>query len=122
MLSLTVKKNMSHQLWEFLGTILGVLIGSMATYFATRRKNTADATEAITRAAGNIVANFEKRVAALECEVKEQDQVIKRYGKRLVTLMDGIRRLIAQLSDLGQLPVWTPDEWDPDGEEKDAPG
>lgn len=80
----------------------------------------ADAAEVITEAASKAVVSLliplTERVKNLEDQLVIQRFKIERYGQRVLTLMRGIEKLIAQIAGLGHIPAWTPDEWDPDKE------
>jgi len=103
-------------IWNIVETGISVMIGGGITYFVTRKRNQADAAELITRAAGNLVGKFESRVAQLETDIEDQKCITRRYAQRVINLMSGIKRLISQITALGHIPEWQPDEWSPDGE------
>ncbi len=87
------------------------ITGGLISGFFLRRKNQAEVTQIITDTALSLIEPLKKRVACLE---KQNG----RYAKRVVNLMRGIERLLAQLGELGQKPCWTPEDWDPDTEEE----
>ena len=98
--------------------VIGIVIGGVIVYFTGRKKNNADAAEAITNAATVLLDPLTRRVDELEAKIKLQNEKIDRYGRRVIVLMRGIERLITQIAELGHIPVWTPDEWSPDDEVK----
>jgi hypothetical protein len=84
---------------KIIETILVALIssglGSAITARSLRRKNDAEASQAIAEAAKSLIAPLTDRVDALEAE-------LKRFKR-------GVDRLIAQIRCLGHEPDWTPE-------------
>jgi len=114
------------------GTVGGGIVGTSFARFLDRKKarheinktiaetnnieaDTANVlVEAAKKAIDLIVPNLAKRIEGLEKETNDQGCTIRRYGNRVVYLMRGIERLVAQIKGFEQIPVWTPEEWDPD--------
>jgi len=55
----------------------------------------------------------EKRITELTQDVNELKCALTEAYNRIVYLMDGIRKLINQIYQARQTPVWTPTEWQP---------
>jgi len=100
---------------DYIGAAAVILVGLIG-YFTGRRKNRADAADLITAAAIKLLDPLTRRVDELENKVRCQNEKIERYGQRVIVLMRGIERLVLQITRLGHVPVWTPDEWSPDDE------
>jgi len=91
-----------------IGLVAGVLSG-MLSGWAVKRKNDADASEAISKAVKNIMdslnVRFEdlgKENSALKKELTEIKSTLAQYKK-------GIQRLIDQIRCSGLAPVWSPE-------------
>lgn len=89
---------------------------------AERDKLGADAGEAISRAALQLVQPLEKRVVALEAErtaleqrVSEQARQIAELRCRVSGFANGVARLQQQIVEAGMTPVWTGDPVESDG-------
>lgn len=117
MLRATVNRSMPDQIVDAIIGVMGIVIGGVIVYFTGRKKNNADAAEAITNAATTLLGPLTKRVDELETKVRCQNEKIERYGQRVIVLMRGIERLVLQITRLGHVPDWTPGEWSPDDEE-----
>lgn len=91
------------------GTIVAILTGvaGLVVALSTRRKNYADASAAVTQAATQLVKPLSERVAALEGEVAT-------LRKRVAEFRRGVRLLCGQVTELGGVPVWQPED-DDDG-------
>ena len=110
-------------LWGFLGIVLGAIITGLFTYNVNR----ANASKAVTEAAINLVKPLSDRVKTLEDinveqnnkldqqgkKLDQQERTIKKYGQRIVYLMNGIEKLIEQFQRSDIAPTWVPDKWDP---------
>src|SRR5574340_1156896 len=103
-----------------ISTIGMVIIGGIG-YFTGRRKNDGDAAQSISNAASNAVEGLLKplteKVEELRREVEKQKRLNKRFAERIIVLMRGIERLMAQIIRLGHVPEWMPEEWSPEDEE-----
>lgn len=105
--------------------LIGSLIGGLIVFFGGRRKNKADAADVVADASISLVKpltdrldDMEEKTKLLETKVKtlEKDlntvnNKLARYASRVISLMNGIQRLIKQIGDLGAAPCWEPDEW-----------
>jgi hypothetical protein len=103
-------------LWGFLGIVLGAIITGLFAYNVNR----ANASKAVTEAAINLVKPLSDRVDKLEKinveqdkKIEQQERTIKKYGQRIVYLMNGIEKLIEQFQRSDIAPTWVPDKWDP---------
>jgi len=88
------------------GALIGALAGIVSGVIAARagkRKNDADAAQAVSEAAANVVKNLigplNKRIDQLEAELNEYKS--------------GVEKLIKQIRDLGHKPSWTPKQGEP---------
>lgn len=95
---------------------IGALAGGVITGLFMRRKNNAEAEKTVSEAWKGFAEKMEKRVNDLDVKVEKQEKKIDRFGRRVVYLMGGIEKLLDQIIDADQEPVWTPDDWDPDNE------
>lgn len=91
----------------------------------TSKTVAADSAEKISNSAVKLVEQYEDRLAAVENRVREAESRIRRlsrtvesYARRVVYLMDGIERLVAQLVAAGAQPIWKPDDWKPEDSEE----
>ena len=106
----------SAAFWGFLGIIFGAIITGLFAYNVNR----ANASKAVTEAAINLVKPLSDRVDKLEKinieqdkKIEQQERTIKKYGQRIVYLMNGIEKLIEQFQRSDIAPTWVPDKWDP---------
>ena len=106
----------SAAFWGFLGIIFGAIITGLFAY----NVNKANASKAVTEAAINLVKPLSDRVDKLEKinveqngKIEQQERTIKKYGQRIVYLMNGIEKLIEQFQRSDIAPTWVPDKWDP---------
>lgn len=97
---------------------LGVVVGAVISGLFLRKKNTteanknsADATETITRIAMSMIEPLENKVNKLE-------KKINRYAGRIVILMGGIETLLHQMDENKISPCWQPEEWDPNKDDE----
>lgn len=79
----------------------------------------AEATNRTLDGAFRLIDVLTKQIEAQDCEIAQVKTRVSRVEqlhraalKRIEYLMDGIKRLLSQINDLGHEPVWTPDEWD----------
>lgn len=90
-------------------------IGSLVTFYFTRRKQQADYSATIAAAAGDLVEKYRQEVKAQAEEIKElktrvdeleesQEVMQKKYGE----LRDGAKRLHGQVISMGGVPVYHP--------------
>lgn len=98
--------------------LAGTLLGGLIVYITSRRKNDADAANAVIDAAVSLIdplktrlGELEERVSSQEKEVSKLRRQLIRYGDRVIVLMRGIAVLIKQIGDLGEKPCWEPDKW-----------
>lgn len=108
----------------------GLLSGSLSAVIAgafARRKNNSDAAQTITDAALKLVDPLRESITSMETKIETlekkdciQDATIEkmtrqitRYAGRVVYLMGGIEALIRQIKEIGKVPCWTPDKWEP---------
>lgn len=84
---------------------------------AERRKISADGGEAVTRAALALVEPLERRIAAQDRQLAEQQARIAAQHEEIAGLrcqmrvvLAGVGRLVEQLRTAGLEPVWTPDQ------------
>jgi len=115
-----------------LPVVLAIIAASpgVVALFKGRRKEKADVAEAITRAAGELVEDYQQRLERLERiveeqaitidgqakQIKRQSQTIGEQADRINTLelerdkiLTGVLALCQQIHELGQDPVWRPD-------------
>jgi septal ring factor EnvC (AmiA/AmiB activator) len=104
---------------------LSTVAGGIIVYLASRKKNQADAADAVTDAALALINPLKDRLAELEAKVKKQENEIAnlrrqldRYADRIIVLMRGIENLIKQIGELGGKPCWEPDEWSGSGDDR----
>lgn len=104
---------------------LSTVAGGIIVYLASRKKNQADAADAVTDAALALINPLKDRLAELEAKVKRQENEIAslrrqvdRYADRIIVLMRGIENLIKQIGELGEKPCWEPDEWSGSGDDR----
>lgn len=104
---------------------LSTVAGGIIVYLASRKKNQADAADAVTDAALALINPLKDRLAELEAKVKKQENEIAnlrrqldRYADRIIVLMRGIENLIKQIGELGAKPCWEPDEWSGSGDDR----
>lgn len=90
---------------------LGAIVGAVIAGLFMRRKNTAEATEILTRIAMGMIEPLETKVNNLE-------KKINRYGKRIVYLMGGIETLLHQMDENKISPCWQPEEWEPNKDDE----
>jgi type II secretory pathway component PulM len=91
---------------EIIAAIIAGTVAILATIFtnlAMRKKNDADASEAISIAVANLIQPLNDRI-------DEQENEITKLKTRLADFLQGIRQLINQLRRQGCEPVWTPEE------------
>jgi len=79
------------------------ILTTVLTNVAMRRKNDAEATEALSRAVSNLIKPLNDRILELE-----RDEA--RIRLHLSNVLTGVKRLIAQLRQQGCVPVWTPED------------
>jgi polyhydroxyalkanoate synthesis regulator phasin len=115
----------------FILNLLQFLAGSatisviVAAIFERRNKRAAaakveaDYANQISQTAMALVEPLKAEVARLTNRVDVMDRKLARYSQRMIYLMGGIDQLIRQVMDLENKPVWTPDDWDPDGSRED---
>lgn len=96
--------NMETIITALIALTAGVLSGIISAR-AGRRKNDADAANAITDAATALVEPLTRRVDELEKELK----ILRPLPERVRRLLAGINRLVEQIRCLGHEPVWTPE-------------
>lgn len=89
---------------EIIAALIGAVAGvaaSLVTQAASRKKNDADATKAISEAAETLIAPLNKRIDDQEIEIRGLKKLVGLY-------VGGVRKLIQQIECLGHTPVWTP--------------
>jgi hypothetical protein len=85
---------------------------------ADARKSEAEANEQIRITVMSLIDPLRNRISELEKRVSKLEGRAARYLKRIMYLMDGIRRLICQLEQAKLDPEWQPDDdWQPDQED-----
>lgn len=106
---------------------LGVIIGGLITFFATRRLNQSSALKAITESTLQLIDPLNKRINELEVKTsslqKENDRqkkittrircALTRYAERNAYLLAGINILITQVLRHEPHPNFIPVEWIP---------
>lgn len=104
---------------------LSTVAGGIIVYLASRKKNQADAADAVTDAALALINPLKDRLEELEAKVKKQENEIAnlrrqldRYADRIIVLMRGIENLIKQIGELGEKPCWEPDKWSGSGDDR----
>jgi hypothetical protein len=78
-------------------------IGSLIMLRVDKRNKELDAVKKFQEIAMSFVTPLENRVKKLETS-------LKRFSEFTQQLLSGIRQLVEQLQELGQEPVWTPDD------------
>lgn len=51
----------------------------------------------------------------LKEQIKTMEETLEKQGKQIATLRRGINKLSMQIRELGQVPVWTPDDSEVNG-------
>jgi uncharacterized protein YlxW (UPF0749 family) len=89
------------------GVIIALVtaVAALVTAVSSRRKVESDATATITATVLSLLRPMQDRVTALEGEVAT-------LRKRVADFRRGIRLLCTQVMDLGETPVWQPEDED----------
>lgn len=91
----------------FIGAAAGIITALLANA-ASRRKNNADASAAISEAAERLIAPLNKRIDEQEKKITDQDTEIRGLKKLVFQYVGGVRILIKQIRCLGHEPEWKP--------------
>lgn len=114
----------------FVLNVLQFLAGSatisviVAAIFERRNKRAAaakveaDYADQISKTAMSMIEPMKAELERLTARVTRLERQNTRYSHRIVYLMGGIDQLVRQIS-VREAPVWTPDDWDPDGSRED---
>jgi len=92
-------------------------LGSLIIAYTSRRKIESEAQSAATIAYMSLVAPLRDRVSRLETELGEERKLrlelegrVEALSRENHKLMVGVKVLIQQISDLGTIPNWRPED------------
>jgi len=96
--------------------IIAVITGltSIILGLQTAKARRPDAVTALTDSAIRLLDETQKELERLRSRVTEIESRLDSESIKTQKLLRGVRKLVAQITELGHLPVWTPEEDDSD--------